>query len=538
MKRYCVMILVFSMLFSLLAGCGETPAATEDSLAAPQSEQTETAVQTTEAVQTTAAPSTVAPTSAPQPPSDPNLPAISWSDAFRDQNVPEGTVSADCVAFLQKSSDGSMRVCNVLRKDILSGQSDCLPRTHFFEQYMPQELVEELLPVMDYAVMNGYSRFCIPATAVSYKMVKQSSRYLSYDYDINNQSPIDVFPVKSIPQEEGELNFLLITLCGMEKGNTVELYRKGIEVAREIVDAVPDDYDEGQKMIYLYRYLTDNVRYFNGDYYGTDYCFLYDALVRHSTVCAGYAEALYVLCNMAGIECMVVTGEVGALSDANDLHAWNVARVNGQYYQFDTTWDEGKSPADFWYCGMSTEFAMAHHTRLLGAFETDFCPDCPESLLPESIFPEKLEKETDMISTYYLLCNTRDYNPRKIFEFLGYSDDDIQYGEPKDGWVTATFSMKQFQAIMQYLMTEQQMELFMSGSFRQDIIGELMYRVPDGNQPLARLTGLEKNADGSWKATVLEMAPDGSYTTRKDRVTIEPYGNDWWRVAAVETNVE
>lgn len=532
MKRYAVLILILSMFFSLFAGCGGTPVATESALAAPQSEHMETAVQTT------AAPSTAAPTSAPHSPSDPDLPAISWSDAFRDQNVPEGTVSADCIAFLQKSSDGSMRVCNVPREEILSKQSDCLPRTHFFEQYMPQELVEELLPVMDYAVMNGYSRFCIPATAVTYKMIKQSGRYLSYTYDINDKSSIDPLPIKSFPQEDGELNFLLITICGMEKGNTVALYRNGLDAAKDIVDAMPDGWDEREKMLYLYQYLTDNVQYYHNDYYGTDYCFLYDALVRHSTVCAGYAEALYVLCNLAGIDCLNITGEAGKLSDVDDLHAWNVARINGQYYQFDTTWDAGKAPADYWYFGMSTEYAMTHHTRLLRGFDTEFCPDCPESLLPQSVFLEELDCPHNSICWYYLLCNTRDYNPRKLFEYFGYADDEIQFGAQKDGWVTAAFSMKQFQEILRYLMTEQQMELFMSGSFRQDIIGELMYRVPEKNQPLARLTGLEENADGTWMATVLEMAPDGSYTTRKDRVSFEKLTNDWWRVAAVEADVE
>ena len=52
--------------------------------------------------------------------------------------------------------------------------------------------------------------------------------------------------------------------------------------------------------------------------------------------CAGYAKAVQYLCDKAGIDCMVITGE----NDKGESHAWNIIDVDGAWYNFDTTWDD------------------------------------------------------------------------------------------------------------------------------------------------------------------------------------------------------
>lgn len=59
----------------------------------------------------------------------------------------------------------------------------------------------------------------------------------------------------------------------------------------------------------------------------------YGVLVNCKAVCQGYALAYKLLLNRAGIECYMVT------SDGMN-HAWNLVRLDGQYYQVDTTWDD------------------------------------------------------------------------------------------------------------------------------------------------------------------------------------------------------
>jgi hypothetical protein len=56
-------------------------------------------------------------------------------------------------------------------------------------------------------------------------------------------------------------------------------------------------------------------------------------------VCSGYAAATELLMNMAGIECMVISGEANGIGGRGG-HAWNIVKINGEYYQLDTTWDD------------------------------------------------------------------------------------------------------------------------------------------------------------------------------------------------------
>jgi hypothetical protein len=50
--------------------------------------------------------------------------------------------------------------------------------------------------------------------------------------------------------------------------------------------------------------------------------------------CSGYAHAVQYLCDLSGIESMYITGT----NKAGLSHAWNVVKVDGNWYNFDTTW--------------------------------------------------------------------------------------------------------------------------------------------------------------------------------------------------------
>jgi len=63
---------------------------------------------------------------------------------------------------------------------------------------------------------------------------------------------------------------------------------------------------------------------------------IYGALVTGSIQCEGYAKAMMYLCDMAGIECVVVTGT----NESNETHAWNCVKLDGNWYNVDTTWDD------------------------------------------------------------------------------------------------------------------------------------------------------------------------------------------------------
>ncbi len=59
-------------------------------------------------------------------------------------------------------------------------------------------------------------------------------------------------------------------------------------------------------------------------------------------VCEGYARALQYLLQKCGIECTEVAGHVRKESgELDEAHAWNLAKIDGDYYYLDVTWDDG-----------------------------------------------------------------------------------------------------------------------------------------------------------------------------------------------------
>lgn len=69
--------------------------------------------------------------------------------------------------------------------------------------------------------------------------------------------------------------------------------------------------------------------------YATSYYATSVFLAPYITVCEGYAEAFKMLCDRAGIPCIVVVG------DAGEPHAWNYVKMeDGNWYAVDVTWDD------------------------------------------------------------------------------------------------------------------------------------------------------------------------------------------------------
>ncbi len=533
MKRTVCLLLCLALVLSLFAGCTGGPSSPTGEASAPaesRSPEPETEAATETAPVTTAEPVT---TAAPQP-AEP-LPEITWAKAFRTKSVGEGSLDAEQIAFLFNGADGSLNVTNVSKEEVYANQPERLPRTRYYEQFMAEALVEELLPAMDYAIAHGFSRLCIPTETFNYGDIYASAKYLGRTY-ITNLHGVGGLDITSFPREDGRtLTFVLVNMGGMEKGQLIEQYREAVAAAREIVDAIPEGMTERERMLFLYQWLTDNVRYDYDDYYmEQNWSLLYDALIRHCTVCAGYTEALYVLANLAGIDCFTVEGFVITREQSFD-HIWNVARIDGQYYQFDATWDEGCQPAEYQYFGVSSDYMLENHTKYLTALSEEMLPPCPDSLMPEAVDSGTSTDPSYPIYWYYRLCNARDCSPLRMFSVFGIDEETVRPGEPKDGWITTGFSLTEFFSLLQLLMSEQQAQRFLTGKIRSESDGKLMYLVPDETAVSVRLVGLEENPDGSRTARLMVYAPDGTITERDERITLEETADSgMWRIVSVD----
>jgi transglutaminase/protease-like cytokinesis protein 3 len=62
-------------------------------------------------------------------------------------------------------------------------------------------------------------------------------------------------------------------------------------------------------------------------------------LEKGKAVCEGYAKAMMLLCGKVGIGCIPVVGS--GIEDGNELpHIWNKVLIDGEWYNFDLTWDD------------------------------------------------------------------------------------------------------------------------------------------------------------------------------------------------------
>ena len=63
---------------------------------------------------------------------------------------------------------------------------------------------------------------------------------------------------------------------------------------------------------------------------------IYGGFSKGEIQCEGYAKCIQYLCDLSGIESIVVVGT----NESGDSHAWNVVKVDGEWYNLDTTWDD------------------------------------------------------------------------------------------------------------------------------------------------------------------------------------------------------
>ncbi len=88
-----------------------------------------------------------------------------------------------------------------------------------------------------------------------------------------------------------------------------------------------------EKVRYVYDFVILNTEYNVNAPNNQNICSVF---INRESVCLGYAKAVQYLLKELNVECSVVTGEV----TTGEGHAWNLVKVNGQYYYVDATWGD------------------------------------------------------------------------------------------------------------------------------------------------------------------------------------------------------
>lgn len=134
----------------------------------------------------------------------------------------------------------------------------------------------------------------------------------------------------------GELRLLALGQSDGVSEEAALLYPSVRAVLDACISAGMSDYEK-EKAVHDYLVLNtayDYENYQNGTL--PDISFRAAGVFLYRTaVCQGYAEAFQLLLNLIGIECYTVTGTSGGVS-----HAWNIVRLDGEYYHVDVTHDD------------------------------------------------------------------------------------------------------------------------------------------------------------------------------------------------------
>ena len=114
------------------------------------------------------------------------------------------------------------------------------------------------------------------------------------------------------------------------------LEQKIESVVKELITPSMTDY---QKELAIHDYLIENCEYdvegYESGKIEADSFNAYGALCLGVAVCEGYAEAAALLLNRAGVETLVITGD-----SRGEKHAWNIVKIDGDYYHLDVTWND------------------------------------------------------------------------------------------------------------------------------------------------------------------------------------------------------
>ncbi len=149
---------------------------------------------------------------------------------------------------------------------------------------------------------------------------------------VYNQEPQLFWLSNSVPISLGGVMNLEFDLTPDEVAETQKLIDANVN---SIIAKVNGYTSTVSKLKVIYDWVvTHNDFSLQGNY---ETCGIYNGLTNNTELqCQGYAKSVLYLCDVAGIECMVVTGK----NEEGSTHAWNVVYCDNGYYILDTTWGD------------------------------------------------------------------------------------------------------------------------------------------------------------------------------------------------------
>lgn len=123
----------------------------------------------------------------------------------------------------------------------------------------------------------------------------------------------------------------------------------------------------------------------------------YGALVNGLAVCDGYAELYQYLLYLNGIQSYRVTG-VADSGNKTENHAWNLVRIDGQYYFSDPTWADGTNKPFYQYFNATSAYMGKTHILSLQPVDIPTCTATAAAYPMEFVFSDPSQITAGMLA--------------------------------------------------------------------------------------------------------------------------------------------
>lgn len=220
----------------------------------------------------------------------------------------------------------------------------------------------------------------------------------------------------------------------------IDQYKPQIDKAVKQIEAgIPVNADDYTKARVVYEYLVQNIAYDHSleEQTARDAAppeksgqTVVNALLEHSCVCNGYAQAFELVMHDLGIPCVLVTGD---LNDGRGAHGWNLAKLDGEWYYVDPTWGDPDAN-DNYVPGESSEaieyaYLAATTTDMLGSRSFDDWQILPDCTATADNFYVKAGRELRAADTNQIIAWGDEVLSRGEREFSFQCSDQQVFGE-------------------------------------------------------------------------------------------------------------
>lgn len=248
--------------------------------------------------------------------------------------------------------------------------------------------VKEGKDVEHSTVINNRAEFLealrIASITLQPTLYLKCNNYDNSDYDFKKDNNIDVKQFgasnislswsffKGVADLTVEIKYTQVHRIQQSFANNIALDRITFEDA-EVVDkieyivseVIKDGMNDFDKELSIHDYLVKNYKYDYDNYLKDtlpDESYTpYGLLVKGTGVCQAYADTMKLLLNKVGIECEVVIG-----TSKGEGHAWNIVKLDDEYYMLDATWDDPtpdeEGYANYDYFNLTSERLAEDHS--------------------------------------------------------------------------------------------------------------------------------------------------------------------------------